>query len=257
MEGRPALLSTRRQLLALIAAAASSGPLHAGRLRRIRALAFDAFVLFSPQLVVRRAREMAGEKGDALFAGASAKLFGYTWYYTSAGKYAEFELLAGDAFRSAAQTLGVELTNAELGRLIDAYANLEPWPDVPVALQALRRSGVRLATLSNLPERALRANLRAGRIDEHFEFVLSTDRARQYKPSPRAYDLAVRAFKIPRDEIGFAASASWDASGATWFGFPTAWVNRNGMPVEKAHAAPAITTIGMSGVLQLAGVQPA
>jgi len=257
MEGRPALLSTRRQLLALVAAAASSGPLHGGRLRRIRAVAFDAFVLFSPQLVVRRAREVAGEKGDALFAGASAKLFGYTWYYTSAGRYAEFDELAGDAFMSAARTLGLELASADLGRLIDAYSSLEPWPDVLAALRALRRRGVRLATLSNLSERALRANLRAGQIDEYFEFVLSTDQAQQFKPGPRAYDLAVRAFKIPKDEIGFAASASWDASGATWFGFPTAWVNRNGMPVEKAHATPAVISIGMNGVLQLAGVQPA
>jgi 2-haloacid dehalogenase len=108
--------------------------------------------------------------------------------------------------------------------------------------------------LSNLSERALRANLRANRVYEHFEFVLSTDQARQYKPSPRAYELAVRAFRIPREGIGFAASAGWDASGATWFGFPTALVNRTGMPSEAAHAAPAIISNGMSGVLQLAGL---
>jgi len=255
MGSSSALSPTRRQLLALIASAAS-GPLRAGPRARVRAVAFDAFVLFSPQVVIRSAREVAGDKGDALFTAASAKLFGYTWYYTSAKRYAEFDKLAADAFASAGQGLGVALGSGDVDRMVEAYSRLELWPDVPAALQALRRRGVRLAMLSNLSGQALKANLRAGEIEEHFEFVLSTDQAQQYKPSPKAYDLAVRAFRIPRNEIGFAASASWDASGATWFGFPTAWVNRNGLPAEMAHVAPAIISREISGVLQLAGVQP-
>jgi 2-haloacid dehalogenase len=225
--------------------------------RPIRAIAFDAFVLFDPQAIVKRARELAGEKGDALAAAASAKLFSYTWYYTSAGRYAAFDELAADAFRSAAQNLGLKFGNPELDWLVNAYAKLELWPDVPDALQTLRRHGVRLAMLSNLSERALRANLAAGRIDQHFEFVLSTDAVRQYKPGPRAYDLAVRTFGLPKNQVGFAASASWDASGATWFGLPTVWVNRNGLPPEPAHATPLIVSRGMGGVLQLASLEPA
>jgi len=255
MEPRPALVSTRRQLLTMVAVAASTGPLFGRPPRRIRAVAFDGFVLFSPQTIVKRAREVAGEKGDALFAAASGMLFGYTWYYTSARRYAGFDELAEDAFKSAAQSLGLNLSNTDLEQLVEGYSNLELWPDVPGALQTLRRHNVRLAMLSNLSERALRSNLRTNAVDEHFEFVLSTDAARQYKPSPKAYDLAVRAFKISKSEIGFAASASWDASGATWFGFPSIWVNRNGLPAEQAHAAPTVISSGMDGVLRLSGLQ--
>ena len=247
------LASTRRELLALVAVAASS-PLLGRTPRLIRAIAFDAFVLFSPQVILKRAREVAGEKGDALVAAASAKLFGYTWYYTSAGRYAGFDELASDAFKPASQTVGLNPSDADLEHLVDGYANLELWPDVPDALQKLRRHGVRLAMLSNLSERSLRANLQANGIDQCFEFVLSTDQAQHYKPSPKAYDLAVRAFKSSKDQIGFAASASWDASGATWFGFRSVWVNRNGLASEQAHAKPALVSTGMDGVLQLCGV---
>ena len=250
-------MSARRQLLALLVIAASSGPLLGRPPRRIRAIAFDAFVLFDPRIIVKRAREIAGKKGDALVAAASPKLFSYTWYYTSAGRYAGFNELAADAFKSAAQNLGLDLGRADLEGLVDGYANLELWPDANDAIQTLRDHDIRLAMLSNLSERALRANLRANRIDEHFEFVLSTDQARQYKPSPKAYDLAVRAFRDRRDQIGFAASASWDASGATWFGFPTVWVNRNGLPADDAHATPAVVSSGIGGVLQLADLKPA
>lgn len=220
--------------------------------RRIRAIAFDAFVLFSPRPIMLRAREIAGDKADALVAAASAKLFSYTWFYTSAGHYAGFDQLARFAFQSAAESLGLTPTSAELDRLVAGYAGLDLWPDVRVALQALRTDGVRLAMLSNLSEHALRANLRAGGVDDLFEFVLSTDQARQFKPSPLAYDLAVRAFRLPAQEIGFAASASWDASGATWFGFPTVWVNRNHLSADEAHAAPMFASSGMEGVLKLA-----
>lgn len=248
-------MSTRRELFALAALAASSGPLFGRPPRRIRAIAFDAFVLFSPQAIAQRAREIAGDQGDALVAATSAKLFAYTWYYTSAGRYAGFEKLAGEAFESAAQGLGLSLGEVELDRIVAGYGSLELWPDVREALQTLRHHDVRLAMLSNLPERMLRANLRGNRIDEHFEFVLSTDQAHQYKPSPRAYDLAVSAFKIRKEEIGFAASASWDASGATWFGFPSVWVNRAGLLLEQAHAMPALIASGMDGVLRLADVE--
>ena len=251
---KPHVSLARRQLLAMIALAAGSGPLRARGLHPLRALAFDAFVLFSPEAVVKRAREIAGDEGEALVRAASTKLFGYTWYYTSAGRYAEFDELAAGAFSSAAENLGLNLSRAETDRLVEGYAHLELWKDVPAALGILRRHGIRLAMLSNLSERVLRANLRANGIDQYFEFVLSTDTARQYKPGQAAYGLAVRAFNARREEIGFAASAGWDASGATWFGFPTVWVNRTGAPPEEALARPALVSTGTDGVLQLASL---
>lgn len=251
----PDPLTSRRQFLTLIAVAASSTPSIGRSLScRIRAIAFDAFVLFNPHAILRQAAEVVGERAGALVSTASAKLFGYTWYYTSAGRYAGFNELAADAFGSAALDLGLKLSRADLDRLVAGYSSLELWPDALTALQTLRQHRIRLAILSNLSEPTLLANLRANKIEGLFEFVLSTDETHQYKPSPRAYDLAVRAFQLSRNEIGFAASASWDASGATWFGFPGVWVNRSRLPAEAAHASPLLVSDGMDGVLRLAGI---
>ncbi|WP_437652857.1 hypothetical protein [Sorangium sp. So ce1182] len=35
------------------------------------------------------------------------------------------------------------------------------------------------------------------------------------------------------DEIVFVPFAGWDAAGARWFGYPTFWVNRQGLPPEE------------------------
>jgi 2-haloacid dehalogenase len=72
--------------------------------------------------------------------------------------------------------------------------------------------------------------------------ALSTDAARTYKPDPRAYQLAVDSFGIPRERIAFVAHSGWDAVGGAWFGFPTFWINRTGIPRESL-AAPEYTML--------------
>jgi len=74
-----------------------------------------------------------------------------------------------------------------------------------------------------------------------FEHVLSTDQIRAYKPDPRAYQMAIDAFKLKRKEILFAAFAGWDAAGAKWFGYPTFWVNRLNLPGEELGVTPDAT----------------
>jgi 2-haloacid dehalogenase len=246
--------ASRRDVLAAIAVSAAV-PVLARPPARLSAIAFDAFVLFSTSAIVRRAEVVLGEKATAFVASASARLFAYTWLYTSAGRYAGFETLARDAFEAAASALGSELGSSELEHIVSAYSSLDPWPDVAGALDALRDNGIRLAILSNLPRRALQSSLVASGIDRHFEQVLSTDEVGRFKPAPQAYALASSRLQARAASIGFAASAGWDASGATWFGYPTAWVNRTRVPAEAAHATPDIISAGMEGVLRLARIE--
>jgi hypothetical protein len=59
---------------------------------------------------------------------------------------------------------------------------------------------------------------------------------------------------LPKAAIGFAAFASWDARGASWFGYETAWINRLAAPPELiSDGAPIFVAQDMSGVLRLAG----
>jgi 2-haloacid dehalogenase len=86
----------------------------------------------------------------------------------------------------------------------------------------------------------LRANMRRTGVERFFEAALSTDRVRAFKPAPEAYQLGVEAFGLRKGEIAFAAFAAWDAAGASWFGYPTAWVNRLGQQTESFGAPPTL-----------------
>ena len=247
-------LVNRRTMVAGLAMGIAS-PLFAAPPQPLRAIAFDAFPIFDPRSIATLARERLGEKGDALAVAWSAKLFGYGWLETAAGRYTPFATLADAALRHSAEAIGIALDDATRLALVAQYGRLDLWPDVKPALAKLRAAGLRLVFLSNLGEATLRANIERGGIGHLFDAVLSTDRVRAFKPAPRAYHMAMEALHLPRGAIGFAAFGGWDAVGATWFGYPTAWVNRAGAPAEPLGAAPAVTGRGMESVLALAGLR--
>ena len=101
---------------------------------------------------------------------------------------------------------------------MQAYLWLKAWPDVSSALSALKETGIRLGLLSNMTAQMLEVDIKNAGLGRLFEHVLSTDRIRAYKPDPRAYQMAIDAFKLQREDILFAAFAGWDAAGRSGVG---------------------------------------
>jgi len=135
---------------------------------------------------------------------------------------------------------------------MNGYLSLKTWPDVPQALRSLKAAGIRLGFLSNFSRRMLEAGIRNSGLEGRFEHLLSTDEVRQFKPAPRAYQMAVDAFELKPEEILFAAFAGWDAAGAKWFGFPTVWVNRLNSPAEQLSVVPDVTCDDLAGLVTFA-----
>jgi 2-haloacid dehalogenase len=128
---------------------------------------------------------------------------------------------------------------------MEAYLELKAWPDAAPALRSLRDLGVRLALLSNATLDMLDAWIHNSGLENTYEYVLSTNKIRTYKPDPRAYQMGVDAFGLKLEEIAFAAFGGWDVAGAKWFGYTTFWVNRLDLPVGELGVAPD----GMGGSL--------
>ena len=215
---------------------------------RVRAIAFDAFPIFDPRPVFKLAEELFPGKGTELSQAWRARQFEYTWLRTMAGRYADFWQVTEDALVFAARSLKLDLDPQMRARLRNGYLSLKTWPDVPQALRSLKAAGIRLAFLSNFSRRMLEAGIRNSSLEGMFEHLLSTDQVRQFKPAPRAYQMAVDAFGLKPEEIAFAAFAGWDAAGAKWFGFPTVWVNRLSSPAEQLSVAPDVMCEDLSGL---------
>ena len=206
----------------------------------IKAIMFDAFPIFDQRSILAAVNQRVPAQGEALGKLWFARLFPYTWLRTAAAQYAGFEVVAAQALDAAAAALGVTFAAGDREALVGSFWQMNLWPDVVERLGEFQRRGLRMAFLSNLPEAMLRANMRRTGIDHFFHAVLSTDRVRAFKPAPQAYRLGLEAFGLEKAEVAFAAFAAWDAAGASWFGYPTAWVNRLGQQAETFGAPPTI-----------------
>ena len=235
---------SRRAFLRLAAGGAAMSVLaptrvgNAAALSKIKALAFDAFPIFDPRPIFALAEQLFPGRGAELSNIWRTRQFEYQWLRVLAGQYADFWRATEDALVLAANTLKLDLPKEKREQLMAAYLALEVWPDVPSALRSLSNAGIRLALLSNATRAILEAGIKNSGLGGVFEHVLSTDSLRTYKPDPRAYQMAVNAFGLGREDIGFVAFAGWDVAGAKWFGYPTFWVNRLNAPLEELGVVP-------------------
>jgi 2-haloacid dehalogenase len=200
--------------------------------RPIRAICFDLFTLFDPRSVVAVARTIVGERAAELCETWRTRQFQYSWLRASSDQYRNFHAVTHEALTYAARAHQLTLSDAERDILVGAYSKLTPWPDTRVTLQRFADDGLRLAPLANYSPDMIARLLAEARLTSFFEAQISTDAVHSFKPDPRAYALGVSTFGLERDEIAFAAFGGWDAAGARWFGFPTFWVNRLGVPEE-------------------------
>jgi len=236
--------SNRREFFHLVAGGvvASALPSLPGLLAatqpQFQAIAFDAFPIFDPRPVFELAETLFPGKGIDLSSAWRTRQFEYQWLRALSGHYADFWQTTEDGLLFAAKLLQLELTPEIRAQLMHAYLGLKAWPDVPSALSALREAGIRLAFLSNMTTKMLDESITNAGLDGVFEYVLSPDQIKTHKPDPRAYQMAIDAFKLKREEILFVAFAGWDAAGAKWFGYPTFWVNRLNLPAEELGVAP-------------------
>jgi len=205
---------------------------------KLRAICFDLFTLFDPRSVVRAVRSVVGDGADELCEAWRARQFQYAFLRAAGGQYADFRQVTDDALVFAAKARGLVLSAAERRQLVGAYSELEPWPDTRTRLAAFKGAGLVLAPLANYAPAMLAALLANAHLTDLFDARISTDSARTFKPDPRAYALGVSMLGLPREQIAFSAFGGWDAAGARWFGYPTFWVNRLGVPLEELAPPP-------------------
>ncbi|MFE1601717.1 haloacid dehalogenase type II [Methylobacterium sp. ID0610] len=203
-----------------------------------RAVVFDAYgTLFDVHSAVQRHAAAIGAEAASLSETWRHKQLEYSWVLSLAGRYAPFSALTAQALDYAlAKHPGID--RSMRAPLLDAYRRLDPYPEVPAALGALRRAGLATAILSNGDPGMLDEAVRSASLGPLLDAVISVDPAGTFKTSPRAYALATDRLGLPAAAILFVSSNRWDVAGAAGQGFLPAWVNRTGQPDEYPDLPP-------------------
>jgi len=215
-----------------------------------RAFVFDAYgTLFDVHAAIARHRAAAGADADRFSEIWRTKQLEYTWTLTLAGRYVDFWTLTEHALDFAFARFP-SVDRALKPRLLDAYLELDAFPDARAVLHDLKGRGEATAILSNGTPKMLAAAVAAAKIE--LDAVLSVDAIRIYKPRPEVYALVTDHFRLAPQDIVFVSSNRWDAMGATSFGFRTAWINRANMP-DEYEPAPTMTLADLNGLVTMTG----
>lgn len=218
------------------------------RQTRPQAFIFDAYgTLFDVHSVVLRAGNNIPGDLNVLSTLWRQKQLEHTWLRSLMERYEDFWGVTEAALRSAVTQLKIEASEAQLDGLMQAYLFPSAFPDVKPALDALQ--GVPLAILSNGSPKMLAEAVRHNGLEHYFAEIISVDRARSYKPSPRVYALGTEILHIAASEILFVSSNSWDVAGAKAFGYNVCWCNRSQAPMEYLGYWPDMTVLRLDQIV--------
>jgi 2-haloacid dehalogenase len=140
------------------------------------------------------------------------------------GAYLPYREVLARSIRGIADDYGVDVTDDAVDRF---SASVGDWPPFPDSTDALRRLAARfrLAVITNCDDDLFaRSNERLG---VRFDWVVTAERARSYKPSPRHFELAFDMIGVPRDRILHVAQSLYhDHVPAKALGLATVWIDR-------------------------------
>ena len=230
----------------------------------IKVVVFDAYgTLFDVYSIGTLANEMHPGHGAAIATLWRDKQIEYTRLIAISDPngirgsryYQSFWDVTRAALGYALERLALPRSQANEDVLMGQYAKLEAFPENLDVLLRLKEKGVSTAILSNGSVAMLDSAVENAGLADVLDHVISVDRVRTFKTHPASYGLVGEVYDVQPHEVLFVSSNAWDVLGATWFGFKTLWVNRQGLPFEAIGPRPHFVGVDLTAVLDATSTQ--
>ena len=225
---------------------------------KIKAVVFDAYgTLFDVYSIQVLAEEFYPGKGADIAVKWRDKQIEYTRLITQSDPhnasgsqyFRPFWELTRLSLEYTLDRLKLDRASGQVEKLMQQYAHLKPFVENLAVLQKIKAMGLTTAILSNGSLDMLISAVKSAGMTDVVDHLISVDPIRLFKTSPESYGLVQRAISVNKEEVLFVSSNGWDALGATWFGFKTHWVNRQGLPFEALAPQPHFSGSDLNSVL--------
>lgn len=142
--------------------------------------------------------------------------------------YIEYRKILQEIVKKFGQRFNFEPTETESGTeincLVDSLKNWQPFPDTVTALSALKQK-YKLAVISNIDDDLFAGTAKHLKVE--FDWLITAEKVRSYKPSTRNFEIALETMGIPPEKLLHVAQSVYhDIVPATSMGISTVWVNR-------------------------------
>lgn len=160
----------------------------------------------------------------ALIPDKTLELYGELESSAERGEHREYKAILRSVLEGLGRRLGFTPTAEELQRFSTSVKDWPAFPDSAEALQALHRK-YRLAIISNIDDDLFAFS--AQRLQVKFDWIITAQQAKSYKPSLDNFRLAFERIGVPQKRILHVAQSLFhDIAPANVLGLSTVWVNR-------------------------------
>jgi 2-haloacid dehalogenase len=151
------------------------------------------------------------------------------------GDYIRYRDVLRGVMRGLAMRFAVPVDQVDTEALVASLPHWQPFPDTVDALKRMKQR-CKLAVVSNTDDDLFAETARV--LEVPFDWVITAEQVRAYKPSPQNFERALEVMGIAKERVLHAAQSRFhDVAPAKALGLATVWVNRrHGKAGEGATA---------------------
>ena len=153
------------------------------------------------------------------------------------GTYRTYRAVLAETIRGVANDYGVVVSDEAVRRF---SASVGDWPAFPDSTDALARLGrrFRLGVITNCDNDLFAASNERLRV--RFDWVITAEETKSYKPSPKNFEQAFATIPAPRERILHVAQSLYhDHAPAQRLGMTTVWIDRRHGRTGSGATPPA------------------
>jgi 2-haloacid dehalogenase len=171
------------------------------------------------------------------------------------GDYVSYREVLAWALRGVCHAHRVEPSSDDTRAFSESVGDWPPFPDSAPALARLAKR-FRLGVITNCDDDLFALSNR--RLGVTFDWVVTAQQVRSYKPNPLGFEVALERMAVPRDRVLHVAQSLYhDHAPAKQLGLSTAWINRRGDragfgATPPSPATPDLTAPDMATFARLA-----
>ncbi len=153
------------------------------------------------------------------------------------------------SLRTTYDELGIDDdTDGYLNKMYKSWYSVTPYEEVHEVFPKL--SSIPKCMVSNADDHLLNVALKKN--DLHFEYCVSSERARGYKPYPKIFQFALNEVGCKPDEaVHVGDSQTSDIVGANRAGIPIIWINRFGEELKDGIPTPDYEVKNLQEMLEV------
>jgi 2-haloacid dehalogenase len=206
----------------------------------IRLITFDCYgtLIDWENGMLAALRPMFSRNGRSIPDAQLLEHYGEIEAEIEAGPYVRYRQVLSRTVQEMGRRLGVAISEQQGGDFAESLTRWKPFVDTASALQAMKKK-FGLGIISNVDD-DLFAETRK-KLGVEFDFVVTAQQVRSYKPAHRNFEEALRRGGIGKEQMLHAGQSLYhDIAPANSLGISNVWVNRPSARPGSGAARPGI-----------------